>query len=204
MSETQGLVVIERLRKWLEVQLNMTAIMEPNNALARRSVRIAPAGMKMSALPSDKPGDYTPFELLLTVQMTLKLSGGNAGDFLTSQIVETGIGMNCFLLDDLMILKDIGQELPLLANDAVGKYTGTRIVGDAELTDVRRVAYHLDNNAQNDAQSAAMPVYTEVWTGVLVMTLHRYFPNPRLQKVIYKNDYSGEELIVDGTDKHIQ
>lgn len=194
----RSLIVIERLREYLQQQLNMTVIADPNNAIARRAVRVTPVSTSMSRLPADGTGNFTPFELLLGIQISLKLSGGNAGDFLTSQIIESGIGLQCFLIDDLVILKDVTQELPALDNDSVGLFTSTRIVGDAELTDPRRVGSNIDNNAQNDQQSSDLFFYTEVWSATLVMTIHRYFVNPRLREVTYTNTGTNEELIVNG------
>lgn len=193
----KSLIVIERLREYLQQQLNMTAIAEPNNAISRRAVRITPTSTALSKLPNnDGNGNFTPYELLLGVQITLKLSGANAGDYLTSQIIEHGIGLQCFLWDDLIILKDVTQDLPLLDNDKAGLFTGTRIVGDAELTDPKRIGSNIENNAQNDKPGNDLFFYTEIWSATLVMTVHRFFVNPRLSAVIYTNTATNEEIVV--------
>ncbi|MGT3827047.1 hypothetical protein ACUUMB_15105 [Enterobacter kobei] len=198
------MIAIDKLRAWLEKRLNMTAISEPNNALSRRSLRIAQTGMSMSPLPGNAlTTDFTPFELILTLQITLKLSGGNSGDWLTGQIAEAGIGMHCFLQDDVVLIRDVTEDLPAVAGDDQSDFLRTRIVGDGELTEVRRVMSNYENAAQNDKQSSAMHFYTELWTAKYVLTLHRLFTNPRLRCVRYQPDGGGDPLLVGNCDSNM-
>jgi hypothetical protein len=193
-----GLKFVDKLRVWLETELNMTAIMAPNNALSRRSVRIAALGRKLSPLPFKIQQDYTPLELLQDVQITVRLSGGNAGDYLTSQMIQTGIALQCLFTDDLMVLEDVGQQIHLLDRDQPGRYLFTRIVGDAEMVSARRISSGIEVDAESDQHSNKPYIWSETWVVEMVMTVHRYFNNPKLKQVVYHRDPTGEEFIVDG------
>lgn len=193
-----GLKFVAKLREWLETELNMTAIMAPNNALSRRSVRIAALGRKLSPLPFKIQQDYTPLELLQDVQITVRLSGGNAGDYLTSQMIQTGIALQCLFTDDLMVLKDVGQQIHQLDRDQPGRYSFTRIVGDAEMVSARRISSGIEVDAEADQQSSKPYIWSETWVVEMVMTVHRYFNNPKLKQVVFHLEPTGEEFIVDG------
>lgn len=193
-----GMIVLKKLREKLEKQLNMTAVMSPNNALSRRSVKISPGAPKLSRLPVNPQRDFEALEMLVNVQITVTLSGANAGDFLASQILQTGTALHCFLTEDLFIIHEVDQELSLLRHDTSGHYIRTCIVGDAELVGARRINYGVTNDAEPDKHSDKLHVWTETWGAQLVMTLHRYFHNPLLKEVTYTDERTGEELIVNG------
>ncbi|MFV0262032.1 MAG: hypothetical protein ACK5JN_06280 [Kluyvera sp.] len=179
-------------------RFDVTSIMEPNNAMARRSVRIAQTGMTLSQLSMNVPfTDRVPYELLLRLQVTLRLSGGNAGDQLTHQIAESGVLFHCRLRDDLVVLKDVAEVLPYL-NEPGGEsgFTGAEIVGDAELMDAKRVASGYEHGAQNGFEpDGNLYVYNEVWTCTLALTLHRLFDNPRLKMAVFTPD-NDDPLVV--------
>lgn len=195
------MIVIDKLRTILEQRFDMTAIHEPNNAMSRRSVRIAQAGMRINPLSKEDMGaDFTPYELLLTLQISFKLSGGNAGDYLTHQIMEHGILFQCALIDDLMLIKDIDEDLPLLRDHTAsngGGFFMTRLVGDAEITDSKRIASGYEGGAKETFSASGEPyIYTEVWSCTLVMTLHRLFNNPRLKQVTYIQDAPACDVLI--------
>lgn len=153
----------EKLREKLEKQLNMTAVMSPNNALSRRSVKISPGVPKLSRLPVNPQRDFEALEMLVNVQITVTLSGANAGDFLASQILQTGAALHCFLTEDLFIIHEVDQELSLLRHDTTGHYIRTCVVGDAELVGARRINYGVTNDAEPDKHSDKLHVWTETW-----------------------------------------
>ncbi|MGQ3662063.1 hypothetical protein [Citrobacter braakii] len=192
------MIAIDKLRAFFMHQFDVSAIMEPNNAMARRSVRIAQTGMALNPLSMKVPfTDRVPYELLLKLQVTLRLSGGNAGDWLTHQIIESGVGFHCHLGDDLVVLKDVAETLPFLDSpDSDSGFFGAEIVGDAELTDVKRVGSGYEHGAQNTFEpDGNLYTYSEVWTCTLVLTLHRLFNNPHLKQVVFAPD-NDDPLIV--------
>ncbi|MGL4830862.1 MAG: hypothetical protein ACRCXG_16380, partial [Vibrio sp.] len=122
--------VIRALEKALEEALGMQAVVEPSNAIARKEVRVMFNGIRgLNRLPLAVQGSYVPYEMLVDVVISARVSGGNTQCFLSSQQMQLNLCMTDFLANDLIVLKDIGEALPVGFGGWNERLT---IVGDAE------------------------------------------------------------------------
>lgn len=205
------MIAIQKLKTYLESRFKgematdtpegIQAVIEPNNAMSRRELRVLPVNPRLSELPKADPwAAFTPYELLMDVTIMLRLSGGNSGEWLTDQAAAHGVQMALALQHEVIVLKDVAQPLPALG--LLPEYAGAlAIVGDAELTGAARTLSVFDNgDAPGLEPNGNLFIYREVWTAQLVQTVHRQFINPLFTHGVFINDITGNEVIIDGDE----
>ncbi len=174
--------VIRALEKALESAMGMEAVVEPSNAVARKEIRVMFNGIRsMSRLPLATQGAYVPYETLIDVVISARVSGGNTQCFLASQQVQLNLCITDFLTNDLIVLKDIGEELPAGFGGLSERLT---IVGDAEISDARKIASGWSETKQSDdfERKPDLFVWREDWQATLELTTHKYFIYPDVTK----------------------
>lgn len=140
--------VIRALEKALETSLGMQVVVEPSNAVTRKEVRVLFNGIRaLNRLPLTTQGSYIPYEMLLDVVISARVSGGNTQCFLSSQQIQLNLRMTDYLTHDLIVLKDIGEDLPAGFGEFCERLT---VVGDAEVSDARKTSSGWSEPKQND------------------------------------------------------
>lgn len=174
-------------------------VTEPSNAMARREIRIMPTAQRLAQADAVSAWvAYTPYELVIDVTISVRLSGGNSNKLLTSEAMLHAITLQELLTQRLMVLKDIGEPLPDMRADMTAGWQ-LAIVGDAELTGAKRLASGFAGSQQGpEFEQRKDDLYTwrEDWQASLVMTVHRTFPNPRLQQMVFTEACTGHEIVV--------
>lgn len=184
--------VIRTLEKTLQTSLGMQAVVEPSNAVARKEVRVMFNGIRgLNRLPLATQGSYVPYEMLLDVVISARVSGGNTQCFLSSQQIQLNLRMTDYLTHDLIVLKDIGEDLPAGFGELCELLT---VVGDAEMSDARKLSSGWSEPKQNDDFDSKDELFTwrEDWQATLVLTVHKHFTNPNVTEITAKSVLTGE------------
>ncbi len=184
--------VIRALEQRLETALGIEAVVEPSNALARKEVRVMFNGIRaLNRLPLPSQGSFVAYEMLVDVVISARVSGGNTQCFLSSQQMQLNLCMTDYLTHDLIVLKGIGESLPVGFGELSERLT---VVGDAEVSDARKVASGWSESKQNDDVEHQETLFTwrEDWQATLEMTVHKHFTNPDVTEITAVNELSGE------------
>ncbi len=184
--------VIRALKTSLEETLGMQAVIEPSNAIARKEVRVMFNGIRsMSRLPLATQGAYVPYETLIDVVISARVSGGNTQCFLASQQMQLNLCMTDFLTNDLIVLKDIGETLPAGFGGLSERLT---IVGDAEVSDARKIGSGWSEPKHDDdfEHKDELFVWREDWQATLELTTHKHFTNPDVTEITAHSELTGE------------
>lgn len=192
--------VIRVLEKTLEAALGMQAVVEPSNAIARKEVRVMFNGIRgLNRLSTAAQRDYVPYEMLVDVVISARISGGNTRGFLASQQMQLNLCMTDYLTNDLIVLKNIGEALPVGFGDLSERLT---IVGDAELLDTRKVASGWSEPKRDDDfdHKDDLFVWREDWHATLELTVHKHFINPNVREITSVNQLSGESSTITNED----
>ncbi|EGQ8442830.1 hypothetical protein GTW15_07515 [Vibrio cholerae] len=170
----------------------MQAVIEPSNAIARKEVRVMFNGIRsMSRLPLATQGAYVPYETLIDVVISARVSGGNTQCFLSSQQMQLNLCMTDFLTNDLIVLKDIGEALPAGFG---GLSERLSIVGDAEISDARKIGSGWSEPKRDDdfEHKDELFVWREDWQATLELTVHKQFTNPDVIEITAHSELTGE------------
>ncbi|CAK1711290.1 conserved hypothetical protein [Vibrio crassostreae] len=184
--------VIRALEKALETSLGMQVVVEPSNAVTRKEVRVLFNGIRaLNRLPLTTQGSYIPYEMLLDVVISARVSGGNTQCFLSSQQIQLNLRMTDYLTHDLIVLKDIGEDLPAGFGEFCERLT---VVGDAEISDARKTSSGWSEPKQNDDFDPKDDLFTwrEDWQATLVLTVHKHFTNPDVTEITAKSLLTGK------------
>ncbi len=184
--------VIRALEKALESATGMEAVVEPSNAVARKEIRVMFNGVRaMNRLPIATQGAYVPYEMLVDVVISARVSGGNTQCFLSSQQMQLNLCLTDFLTNDLIVLKDIGEALPVGFADLSERLT---IMGDAEISDAKKIASGWSEPKQNDdfERKEELFVWREDWQATLELTVHKHFTNPDVTEITAVSELTGE------------
>lgn len=184
--------VIRALKTSLEEALGMQAVIEPSNAIARKEVRVMFNGIRsMSRLPLATQGAYVPYETLIDVVISARVSGGNTQCFLASQQMQLNLCMTDFLTNDLIVLKEIGEALPAGFGGLNERLT---IVGDAEISDARKMGSGWSEPKRDDdfEHKDELFVWREDWQATLELTVHKQFTNPDVTEITAHSELTGE------------
>lgn len=184
--------VIRALEKALEETLGMQAVVEPSNAIARKEVRVMFNGIRgLNRLPLAVQGSYVPYEMLVDVVISARVSGGNTQCFLSSQQMQLNLCMTDFLTNDLIVLKDIGEALPVGFGELSGRLT---VVGDAEISDARKIGSGWSEPKRDDdfEHKDELFVWREDWQATLELTVHKQFTNPDVTEITAHSELTGE------------
>lgn len=184
--------VIRALERALEEALGMQAVVEPSNAIARKEVRVMFNGIRsLNRLPLAAQGSYVPYEMLVDVVISARVSGGNKQCFLSSQQMQLNLCMTDYLTNDLMVLKDIGEALPAGFGGLSERLT---IKGDAEISGARRADSGWSEPKQNDDfdHKPELFVWREDWQATLELTVHKHFTNPNVTEITAHSELTGE------------
>ncbi|MBT2919824.1 hypothetical protein [Vibrio anguillarum] len=184
--------VIRALEKALEEALGMQAVVEPSNAIARKEVRVMFNGIRgLNRLPLAVQGSYVPYEMLVDVVISARVSGGNTQCFLSSQQMQLNLCMTDYLTNDLIVLKDIGEALPVGFGELSGRLT---VVGDAEISDARKIGSSWSEPKRDDdfEHKDELFVWREDWQATLELTVHKQFTNPEVTEITAQSELTGE------------
>ncbi|NAW98986.1 MULTISPECIES: hypothetical protein [unclassified Vibrio] len=184
--------VIRALEKVLEEALGMQAVVEPSNAIARKEVRVMFNGIRgLNRLPLAVQGSYVPYEMLVDVVISARVSGGNTQCFLSSQQMQLNLCMTDFLANDLIVLKDIGEALPPGFGGLSERLT---IKGDAEISDARKIGSSWSEPKRDDdfEHKDELFVWREDWQATLELTVHKQFTNPEVTEITAHSELTGE------------
>ncbi|EOW2077597.1 hypothetical protein ACNZ70_001922 [Vibrio mimicus] len=196
----ESLTVINKLREAIERYLDITTIVEPNNAMAAIEVRIMIVGQqKFTPLPMDAIKSYVAYEWLLPVTISVRITGGNAGNALAGQAAWINMQLSNFLENELIEIKGVTQTLKVPKGLAIYSKSNTlSIVGDAEIIDPQfKVSGFVGNKEQDDHETYDGPfTYVENWSITMVLTVHRGFDNTLVRELIFENDLLDEQVTV--------
>ncbi|MCY9855819.1 hypothetical protein [Vibrio mediterranei] len=194
-TSTLKFVAIEKLKAQLEAALGIETVIEPSNAMARKEIRImaSPKG-GLTRLPMSGLKDAVPYEMMLDVVVSMRLSGGNTSHFLTAQAMEASSALGLHLGHESVSIENVAQAITL------PKLGELSVVGDAELTDAKQinVLWSGSQDSEEFETSDELFVYREDWQMSLLLTIHRRFDNPLLKHVTLRNTQTQEEIHVDG------
>lgn len=197
------MIVLDKLEQRLEAHFAgpdaMHVVTEPSNAMSRREIRLMPIEQRLNE--ADRMSEWTsyvPYELVLVLLLSVRLSGGNSNKNLTADALLHAIALNELLTQRLMVLEGVDEELTDMRIDAAPGWQ-LKVVGDAELVNAKRLRSGFAGNQEGEEfEQRKDELYTwrEDWQVSLVMTVHRVFPNPLLRQLILTNDITGEDIIV--------
>lgn len=197
------MIVLDKLEQLLESHFAgpdaMHVVTEPSNAMARREIRIMPTNQRLSE--ADRMSEmtaYVPYELVLDLLVSVRLSGGNSNKTLTTDALLHAIALNELLTQRLVVLEGVDE---VLTDMRISPAPGweLKVVGDAELVNAKRLNSGFAGDQEGEEfEQRKEDLYTwrEDWQVSLVMTVHRVFPNPALRQIILTNDMTGEGIIV--------
>ncbi|CAH8242749.1 conserved hypothetical protein [Vibrio aestuarianus] len=193
--------VIRALEKALEEAIGMQAVVEPSNAVARKEVRVMFNGVQgLNRLPLATQGSYVPYEMLVDVVISARVSGGNTQCFLSSQQMQLNLCMTDHLTNDLIVLKDIGESLPAGFGGPSDRLT---IMGDAEISGARKVASGWSEPKRDDdfEHKDEMFVWREDWQATLELTVHKQFNNPKVTEITAHSELTGESHTISNEEQ---
>ncbi len=193
--------VIRALKTSLEEALGMQAVVEPSNAVARKEVRVMFNGIRsLNRLPLATQGSYVPYEMLVDVVISARVSGGNTQCFLSSQQMQLNLCMTDFLTNDLIVLEGIGEALPVGFGGLSERLT---IKGNAEISDARKIGsgWSEPKSDDNFEHKDALFVWREDWQATLELTVHKQFTNPGTSAVTVVSELTGESQTMNGEEQ---
>lgn len=192
------MIVLDKLEQLLEANFAgpdaMHVVTEPSNAMSRREIRLMVTEHRLSE--ADKMTEftaYTPYELILDLILSVRLSGGNSNKTLSTDALLHSIVLNELLTQRLVVLEGVDE---VLTDMRVTPTMGweLKVVGDAELVNAKRLRSGFAGDQEGEEfEQRKDDLYTwrEDWKISLVMTVHRVFPNPTLHQITWTNDASG-------------
>ncbi len=197
----ESLTAINKLRAAIESYLDITTIVEPNNAMAAIEVRMMVLGkQKFLPLPLEvTPTHYVPYEWQLPITISVRATGGNAGNSLAGQAAWINMQLSNYLENELIEIKGVTQTLKTAKGLKIkGKSFGLSIVGDAEIVDPKFITSgFVGNKEQDDFETHDGPfTYVENWSVTMVLTVHRGFDSPLVSELIFDNELLNEQLTV--------
>ncbi|MNQ78815.1 hypothetical protein D3C85_937370 [compost metagenome] len=198
------MIVLDKLEQALLAQFGggdrpIHIITEPSNAMARREIRIIVTAQRLNNLDlmSDEVA-FTPYELMLDLLISVRLSGGNSNKLLSGQAILHSTVLAEFLAKRLIVLTGVDEVLPDMSAELMPGWE-LKIVGDAELVQAKRLrSGFAGEQAGEEYEQHKTDLYTwrEDWQASLAMTVHRVFPNPTLQHMTFINDNTGSAIEV--------
>ncbi|HIF6163805.1 TPA: hypothetical protein ACX3IN_004852 [Vibrio parahaemolyticus] len=197
----ESLAAINKLKAEIERYLDITTIVEPNNAMAAIEVRLMVTGAS-TLNPLPKPDGYAPFvpyEWNLPVVVCVRATGGNAGNALAGQATWINMQLANFLENELVEVRDVGQILKVPKGMMqLGPKNKMHIVGDAEITNAKftQSGFTGDKEAADFDPFDGPFTYREDWSLTMVLTVHRDFYSPTLREVRFYNELLNEEVVV--------
>lgn len=192
--------VINALKTELEKRFNTQVVVEPSNAIARKEMRVMLNGVRaLNRLSVMTQGSYTPYEMLIDVVISARVSGGNTQCFLASQQMQLNILLTEYLTNELLIFTDIGERLPVGFGNLDQRL---EIVGDAELFNATKQGSGWSAPKENDNFQHQDELFTwrEDWQVTLAMTVHKHFINPKVREITSVNQLSGESSTITDED----
>ncbi|PKF50916.1 hypothetical protein [Enterovibrio nigricans] len=191
---------IDALKHCIEKRLGLEAVVEPSNAVSRAEVRVMLTGtQKLTRLDATHQATFVPYEALVDVTISLRVSGGNTQHSISSQALAYNLELSEYLEHDLIVLEGIGQTLQ--NPRAVSERSiddSLVIVGDGELTQVKFMNAGFSSTKSDDDYESRdeLFVYRIDYTAKLMLTLHRRFYNPPMQQVTALNETYNEEMVI--------
>lgn len=190
--------VINAIKAELEKRFATQVVIEPSNAIARKEMRVIFNGLRaLNRLSTQSQGSYTPYEMLIDVVISARVSGGNTSCFLANQQMQLNILLTEYLTNELLIFSDIGERLPIGFGNLDQRL---EIVGDAELFNATKQGSGWSAPKDNDNFEHQDELFTwrEDWQVTLAMTVHKHFINPKVTEITSVNQLSGESSIISG------
>ena len=188
------------LMQCIEKRLGMEAVVEPSNAVARKEVRIMLTGtQKLTRLDATHTASFVPYEALVDVTISLRVSGGNTEHVISSQALAYNLELSEYLEHDLIVLKGIGQDLQNRSEEHTSELQSRLvIVGDGELTQVKFMNAGFSSPKSDDDYDSRdeLFVYRIDYTAKLMLTVHRQFYNPKLKQITAMNETYNEEMVI--------
>lgn len=198
------MIVLDKLEQALLAQFGggdrpIHIVTEPSNAMARREIRVIVTAQRLNNLDvmSDEVA-FTPYELMLDLLISVRLSGGNSNKLLSGQAILHATVLAEFLGKRLVVLTGVDEVLPDMSAELMPGWE-FKIVGDAELVGAKRLRSGFAGEQAGEEfeqRSTDMYVWREDWQASLAMTVHRVFPNPTLQQMTFINDMTGSTIDV--------
>lgn len=197
----EQLFAINKLKDAIEQYLDITTIVEPNNAMSAIEVRMMVTGaQKISQLPKpDWAEPYVPYEWVLPVVVSVRTTGGNAQNVLSGQAAWINLQLSNFLENELYEIKKVTQVIKVPRGmTRLGPKNSIRIVGDAEIVEPKFLNSGFSGDKQtNDYDTFDGPfTYREDWSIKMVLTLHRDFDSPELRELRFYNEAFDEEIVI--------
>ncbi|HHP0469571.1 TPA: hypothetical protein ACRZ6V_001227 [Vibrio harveyi] len=196
------MIVLDKLRDMLTARLSMTTIMEPSNATARRHIRIMATNVRLTPIARQAvDAIYQPYACEMDLVISYRISGGNVNEALTRTSLSESLLITEMLTHRAIDIEDVAEDIR--ERDPIKKAHPDwelKVVGDGLLYGAARVGDGYANMSQfNDQDEIAdeMMAYEDKWTAKLVLTVHRYFPNPRLKHITLVNDDTKEEITIE-------
>lgn len=197
------MIVLDKLEQRLESHFAgpdaMHVVTEPSNAMARREIRLMVTGHRLAE--ADRMSEFTPYvpyELILDLLISVRLSGGNSNKTLSTDALLHGIALNELLTQRLLVLEGVDEVLTDMRIEATPGWQ-LKVVGDAELVDAKRLqsGFAGDQDGEEyEQRKDDLYTWREDWKASLVMTVHRVFPNPTLRRLTLTNDMTGDVTTV--------
>ena len=193
---------LDKLKESLQGQLRAVSIMEPSNATARRHIRVKPGNIKLTPIYTmNNHIGYLPYECKMDIIISYRLSGGNANESMTNTSMTESLLITEMLTKGVITIDDVGEEITDREKlKAIHPDWSMKIVGEAVLYNASRVGDGFANDSQMSDQNEILDelfFYEDQWKATLVLTLHRYFPNPLLKTIIMTNDTSKEDMEIE-------
>lgn len=188
--------VINALKAELEKCFATQVVIEPSNAVARKEMRVMFNGLRsLNRLSVQSQGSYTPYEMLIDVVISARVSGGNTECFLASQQMQLNILLTEYLTNELLIFPNIGEMLPVGFGNLDQRL---EIVGDAELFNATKQnsGWSAPKETDDFTPRDDLFVWREDWQATLVMTVHKHFINPKVSEITSVNQLSGESSTI--------
>ena len=193
---------LDKLKESLQGRLRTVSIMEPSNATARRHIRVKPGNIKLTPIYTmNNYIGYLPYECKMDIIISYRLSGGNARESMTNTSMTESLLITEMLTRGVITIDDVGEEIT--DREKLKKQHpdwSMKIVGEAVLYNASRVGDGFANDSQMSDQNEILDelfFYEDQWKATLVLTLHRYFPNPLLKNIIMTNDTSKEDMEIE-------
>lgn len=203
----ESLTAINKLRLAIERYLGITTIVEPNNAMAAIEVRMMVIGQqKFTPLAMPYPTHYVAYEWLLPVTISVRATGGNAGNALAGQAAWLNMQLSNYLENELVEIKKVTQTLKVPKGMSQrGTANTLSIVGDAEIVDPQfKASGFVGNKEQDDHETYDGPfTYIENWQVTMALTVHRGYNNPLVSEITfdaYVYDHLDEQITVSKED----
>lgn len=190
--------VINAIKAELEKRFATQVVIEPSNAIARKEMRVIFNGLRaLNRLSTQSQGSYIPYEMLIDVVISARVSGGNTSCFLANQQMQLNILLTEYLTNELLIFPDIGERLPIGFGNLDQRL---EIVGDAELFNATKQGSGWSAPKDNDNFEHQDELFTwrEDWQVTLAITVHKHFINPKVTEITSVNQLSGESSIISG------